>query len=314
MTEVIGLDNALIDITIHKGDPEFSNYTQKKGDVETIKYDDLRKLDLEKYEKSPGGSVANICRNLCYFGASAGFAGSIGKDERGKDFEKGLGKVENYLVKANEPTGVALTYVDGKDRSFRTYLGAGDKFSVQNLEQKINQGMFNETKLFITSAFVFENEGSNICKAGWESIKTAKNEGIDVMLALGGLSIIEKRKDVLEYIIGIHGADIISLNEEEALLLTGTKDYEKAAKELIRTSKIVAITRGGKGIYLRTKSEEKNIEAEPVKGELNHNGAGDCVASVIAHHHVINMFDVEYTGKKASERAAQIIQMPKSSF
>ena len=92
---------------------------------------------------------------------------------------------------------------------------------------------------------------------------------------------IEKFWDTLEKVI--NNVDVISINEEESLLITGEQDLEQAAKSLHEMGpKYVIIKKGADGAELFGEGKKYFAPAYKINKVVDPTGAGDCFIAGIA--------------------------------
>jgi len=92
---------------------------------------------------------------------------------------------------------------------------------------------------------------------------------------------IEKFWDTLEKVI--NNVDIISINDEESLLITGEKDLSKAANILHKMGpKYVIIKKGKDGAELFSEGRKYCAPAYKIDKVIDPTGAGDCFIAGIA--------------------------------
>lgn len=319
MARILGLDHALVDLIIDESklDPkrlkEFTKIRKKlglkKGDAINVKKDYLEQLSKFRTNEKilPGGSVANIIRNLNKFGESAGLICKVGNDHHARKFKQSLNGIEDHTLEdADTANGLTFTVMEKKDRSFMSYTGAAGKLSKKDLEQKIKEGLFKDTKLFLVSGYVFEKKKNPIYETTLRAMDHCMHNGIKIMLALGGNSALERnREDILNIIQG-YKINIISFNEEEAKALTQEKDYKDAAGMLNYFVDILSITRGPEGVYLKTRKWEVEIGVGKTSDPIYTNGAGDAAASALAFDYVNGQFNIQKTGRMMMNVAGKV--------
>jgi sugar/nucleoside kinase (ribokinase family) len=337
MPRIIGIEEALVDIKINQESGFLQKINEmgifkektstiedylkkiklKKGDRTIITDEELKKIQpaLQNCEMSAGGTVRNIIKNLSSFGEDTGFIGAVGKGNVGEKFKKELNGIKDFTVQYEGLTGRVLTYItEDKERSFQVNFGVSTYLSKKDLQTKIQEGLMRETRMIVLSGFLFENENKEIYGAAKEALTYANKEGIEIAMALGGMDFLKKKSKTIYELITENKITIISLNQEESKSLTGMQEYQKAAKELIKYCDILSITRGKKGVLLKTKDREAETESIPLEeiGFYSKNGAGDAVISAVIYDKVNNIFDVQKTGNMAS-LAASIVMRGKSA-
>ncbi len=71
-------------------------------------------------------------------------------------------------------------------------------------------------------------------------------------------------------------ADIVMLNDSEAMQLTGESDFTKAANEILKLgAKYVVIKKGEHGVMLFTEHSRFSLPSYPVRNAIDPTGAGD---------------------------------------
>ena len=101
----------------------------------------------------------------------------------------------------------------------------------------------------------------------------------------------------------IEQSDFFKVSDEEALLLTGTKDINMAVKQIMeRTNQVFAITVGKKGTMLRVGEYVKIIPSIPIEA-IDSTGAGDAfVGAVLFQLSEMNAADTRKLDKEMWEQ------------
>lgn len=226
----------------------------------------VKKMSLE-----PGGE-GNIFIVFNRLGGNILPVGPLSNDHYGKFLrhsyeEQGIDISQLRMVEGFE-TPVANCIIDEKGcHTFVSKL-AGREF-VQS-EKMIE--LLNECKGLFVSGYHLVDDESDFYKLDLQLIEAAKEQGLPLFFDPGPL-VNEIRKEALDKVI--KNATVISLNHEEAQLLTGLTDEEKAALELKkRTDGIVAVKSGGKGCCVASDEGCKWYPGFQVK-VIDTMGAGD---------------------------------------
>lgn len=240
----------------------------------------------ENFKKKAGGAPANVAVAIQKMGANAYMLGSVGKDQFGDFLEETLKCYDvntDYLVKSKlHPTTLAFVSLNSDgERDFRFNRGADGAYSYD----MINQEILKEAKIFhFGSATAFL--GGELKDTYYKMLDFAvqHNKMIsfdpnfrDALFGQNTSDFINHSMDFIKH------SDILKVSEEEAMLLTGESDVEKAAFELNRNgARYVMITLGNKGTLLSTQERQEYVPVIPVK-MIDATGAGDAfIGTVIA--------------------------------
>ena len=89
--DVVGIGNALLDITYNVREDIIKELQLKKGEAKSIDEDEskliIQKLDKEKSLITLGGSCSNTISGVTCLGGKTAFFGKIGNDNNGKLYE-----------------------------------------------------------------------------------------------------------------------------------------------------------------------------------------------------------------------------------
>ncbi|MGC7870667.1 sugar kinase [Desulfosporosinus sp. SYSU MS00001] len=271
---------------------------------------------VNRFSKSLGGAESNLIIALARLGHSVGWFSKVGDDEFGRyivnsiraegvdvsrvTFEKGLST--GLLFKENYQHANPNVYYYRKNSAASTF-GAED----------IDEEYIKQAKVLhitgITPAL-----SPKASEAVFAAVKIAKANGVlvsfDPNLRLKLWSIEEARKQILELACY---ADIIMPGIDEAELLLGIKDINKAADYFSsQGSTIVAIKLGPKGCYLRHQSEELFVPGYSVANVIDTVGAGDGFAAGLLAG-ILRNENLERCGKYANGVGAMATLVPGDS-
>lgn len=221
------------------------------------------------FKMGPGGKGSNQAVAAQRVGAEVTLITKVGCDTFGKVALDNFNR-ENMVTKfifqdENYETGAALIMVDENTSENKILVlpGACEHITNENIE--FARESIENAEVFLTQ---LETNMDVIEKA----IDIAYKKG--VITVLNPAPVQPLCEDLLKMI------DIITPNEIEASILTGLKiendeDVRKVAEAFLSKGvKNVIITLGSKGIYARTKNEEKFIPVIDVK-PVDTTGAGD---------------------------------------
>ena len=217
-----------------------------------------------------GSSTAICAAGLASLGLSVAFAGKVGDDGYGRlasDTLAGYGvDMSGLIIDSSLQTGitVAMTAEGERDRAMVTYMGAIDKLTAGDVDERLIQ---NARHMHVGSFFL-----QNSLRPGLaELFRTAKEAGATTSLDAGwddsenwdcGLS------DVLRH------TDIFFPNDSEAHAITGQRDAKKAAAELAKLCSVCAVKCGADGAVISDGGEIVESPAYDAK-VVDTTGAGD---------------------------------------
>src|SRR6185295_10750815 len=142
--DVVGIGNAIVDITSRCDDGFLSKHDLAKGFMRLIDAEEANRLyaAMGPAVERSGGSVANTIAGLASFGAKCGFIGRVAADQFGGIFRhdiRSLGVAyDTPPADEGEPTARCLIFVtpDG-ERTMNTFLGASVNFTPLDLEPSL---------------------------------------------------------------------------------------------------------------------------------------------------------------------------------
>jgi len=257
-----------------------------------------KKLNIEDVRFFPGGSAANIASDCAMMNILSGYIGMIGRDFSAKmcldDMESRGVDISNINQTDRDKTAfsVILKTNWGKDRSILAYKGANDLISPED----INEDLFKEIQAFAWTSLTKENS----CKAVEKCIKLTRENG-GVVFGAPSMSIIKNNKKWAEILV--YKSDIVSLNKEEAQVLTNKKDTPTIIKKLIdKGLDLVSITNGSDGSVISDGKKIINSGVYDISAK-DMTGAGDAFMSGIIFSQ-LNNYELKRTSEFASALGA----------
>lgn len=301
----MGIGNPLLDIIIEVPDAVLSEHHLQKGGMSLVSADRGKELltALRSYPQAflSGGSAANTVAGVALLGGSARFVGVIGDDHHGDIYERDMAeaRVEMGLIRhESEPTGYAITLVtpDG-ERTFATFLGAAACFR----KEHIDVAAIKESRILHVEGYLLSGEESR--EAVIEAVRCANEGETLVSIDLSARGVILEHLDTVKQIVS-DNADIVFVNEEEALALTGKADMD-ALHEIAEFCPIAVVKLGAKGSLVKRHGKVHRIDPHPVV-MVNTNGAGDMYAAGFLHG-LARGHDTEAMGYIASVAAGLVV-------
>ena len=258
---------------------------------------------IKSINESSGGSAANTIAALSKLKLKTGFIGAVGNDNEGKiiieDFKKFKVNTDGIVKIKNQRTGFVIGFVDNKgERTLYPYPGANSFLNKKN----ISLTYIKNSKFLHLTSFVDEKQ-FRLQKYLIEKIKSKKE--IKISFSPGDLYV---KKGIKELMPIIKRSEIIFLNANEVRILTG-KSYINGAKILVEKGKvkIVVITLGKQGCYIKTKESEIYVPSKKLKRVVDTTGAGDSFAAGFLYG-LIKKESLDECGKLGNYLAWKCIQ------
>jgi sugar/nucleoside kinase (ribokinase family) len=219
-----------------------------------------------------GGSAANTAAWLAEAGAEPVLVGRVGDDERGRGALEGLraAGVETALAVDHElSTGTCVVLVgpDG-ERTMAPDAGANDALTDADLADEL---LASAEHLHV-AGYALLRPGSR--PAARAAISRALSNGMTVSVDPSSAALLSP-----EFLDHAEGAGLLLPNAEEARMLSGEPDPERAARALATRFDEVVVTLGADGALWTDGSELVRAEAVPVEAAVDSTGAGDAFAA-----------------------------------
>ncbi len=218
-----------------------------------------------------GGSAANTAAWLAEAGAEPVLVGRVGDDERGRGAREELAAagVEARLAADPElPTGTCIVLVapDG-ERTMAPDAGANDGLSDADLPDDL---LVAGGHLHV-AGYALLRRGSR--PAARSAISRALGRGMTVSVDPSSAALLSP--DFLDH---AEGAGLLLPNEDEARMLSGEADPERAARVLTARFGEVIVTLAAEGALWTDGHDNAHGEAIPVE-VVDSTGAGDAFAA-----------------------------------
>lgn len=306
--DVYAIGNALVDIEYHSSADRLRLLGIEKGVMTLI--DEHRQNSLmahlgDSHESMTcGGSAANTIIALAQMGAKTHFDCRVSNDMTGQLFARDLHNsgVHSNLEVKRAPSGVTgkcLVFVTpDADRTMNTFLGVSAEFDVSDIdEEAIKRSQYLYMEGYLAS-------GDCTRDAAVKARRIAEHRGIGTALTLSDPNIVKYFREGVQAMIG-DGVDLLFANQDEALELAQTRDFNMAVEALKKISRRFAITRGAEGATLFDGSHLIDIKPHKVKA-IDTLGAGDMFAGAFLYGLSQGM-NFEQSGDLASLASATIV-------
>ncbi|TFL17632.1 adenosine kinase [Jannaschia formosa] len=274
---VIGIGNAIVDVISHGTDTFLDQMGIEKGIMQLVEREraELLYAAMQDRTEAPGGSVANTLAGIGALGLSTAFIGKVKDDALGRFYAAAMEAsgtaFPNPPKPVDLPTSRSMIFVspDG-ERSMNTYLGAGADISSADVPDVFGDGGI----LFLEGYLFDKDEG-----------KTAFAEAAARMKAAGGRSAItisdpfcaDRHRADFQRLIA-EDMDIAIGNAAEWTTLYQTDDLEAALDRAAEACEIVACTRSGEDVWVRSGDTQFTAPVTRTR-VVDATGAGDQFAA-----------------------------------
>jgi len=286
MFDIITFGSAVIDIFVK---------TNINDNGRSMSYPVGSKILIKDLRFNIGGGGTNTAVAFSRFGLKTGYIGKVDRDFGGKQILELLKKEKiEFLGKVENNPDIVGGYsiiLDSKenDRTILTYKGINDDIKSSD----INSKEIKTKWLYISSLL------GNSFKTAEILAKNLHNKGVKIAFNPSEYMIKEENlKELLKI------CDILSLNKEEARLLTKNKDLLLGLRNL--GPKIVVITNKDKGAISYNGDRKYNITPHKIR-IAERTGAGDAFASGFVAGQMCGK-SIEYSLKLGLEESESVIK------
>ena len=276
--------------------------------------------DVTEFRRAAGGGPANVAVGAARLGMKSGFVGKVGSDAFGNHLAQVLNdngvNTDGLIIDPVANTTLVFVALNQKgvpDFSFFRNGAADTLLRIDELPVKLLQ----ETKILHFSSVSLTTEPSR--SACLKAVEIARNAGamisFDPNLRLPLWPDAESAKAAIRGAVEL--ADVLKMNDEEYLFLTGQQFDENANSGGFFGNghlKLLAVTRGERGAILFNNYETICFQGLPVQ-VVDTTGAGDAfmagmlsVLSELPESALIDRFCMEQIGIWAGATAALACQ------
>lgn len=311
--KVYGIGNPLIDVHASATDSDINELGLEKGTMALIDSERgneiLKHLEDREKKYSCGGAAPNTMITLSALGIPTTLAGIVGNDELGDIYQKRL--LEKNVISALETfpgdTGSCIVLVTPDyERTMSTRLGVCQEFGPEHVR---HDDIAAADYLYFTG-FMWDTESQK--EALKAAIKTARNRGTKVVFDVADPFCVERHFDEFHDLIR-SSVDILLANRDEARLLLGFDDPQRASVELAGRGLIAAIKSCADGSCLSSGSGVNCLVDAFRVDAVDSTGAGDNYAAGLLYG-LIKGYSLADSGKLASYVAAQIVCQTGAQF
>jgi ribokinase len=219
-----------------------------------------------------GGSAANTAAWLARAGVEPVLVGRVGDDERGRaavDELRAAGVDAQLAMDPELPTGTCVVLVaPGGERTMAPDAGANDALTETDLADEL---LASADHLHV-AGYTLLRSGSR--PAARAAIARAVARGITVSVDPSSAALLSP-----EFLDWARGAGLLLPNADEARMLSGERDPERAGRALASRFSEVVVTLGADGALWTDGGASVRAEAVPVEDAVDSTGAGDAFAA-----------------------------------
>ena len=301
--KILGIGNAIVDVICKVEDSFITDNGLTKSTMKLVDEAEFKKLlsNLKIEETVSGGSVANSIVGLSQLSNKVGFIGKVNGDDLGQKYEDGLKKenVEYFYSKKKEelPTGTCLILITpDSERTMCTFLGIAGKIN----ENDVDVNAVKNSEITFLEGYLWDEGDPK--KAFNKAIQNSNKAA----MSLSDLFCVERHKPHFLDLVK-NKLDIVFANEQEALSLIDTKNFDEVISFSKQLGKLIVITRGEKGSIAIQKNEVVECGSKKDLKIVDLTGAGDLFAAGFLHGHVNNL-SLKESLEKGTEMSSNIIQ------
>lgn len=231
------------------------------------------------FERNAGGAPANVAVQAVRLGMSAQFVGKVGADMHGDFLRRSLQErgvdVSSVVQDPEAFTTLAFVEVDPRTAersfSFARRPGADTRLSPAEVPEQV----IRDCHVLHVGSLSLTDEPARA--ATLHAVSIARQAGALISYDPNyRASLWPSESEAIEQMTTLlQQADLVKINEDEALLLCGTSNPEVAAQYILdRGATLVAVTLGSQGALVATQTERALVSTHPCQAR-DATGAGD---------------------------------------
>jgi fructokinase len=233
------------------------------------------------FERNPGGAPANVLACISKLGGNTAFIGKVGDDVFGHylaDTLKDYNINTSGLKFATDHSKTTLAFIQldqSGGRSFSFYRNPGADTTLTPSD--INYDLIHNSKVFHFGSLSLTDEPAK--SATIAALKFAKESGCIISFDPNLRPLLWKSlSQAYEEITSVIGfSDILKISEEELEFIAGTKNLDEGSAKIysLYGIRIILVTRGAKGCFIRFKEKTGSKPAFSGCKTIDTTGAGD---------------------------------------
>ncbi|MFT6154608.1 MAG: fructokinase [Bermanella sp.] len=184
------------------------------------------------------------------------------------------------------------------ERTMNTFLGITEHLS----QRHINEAALKDSEYVYIEGYLVTSDTARSAAIKVKALAEANN--VKTAMTFSDPAMVQFFKDGILEMLGA-GVDLLFCNEEEALKIADTEDFDVAKTFLKTLTKTFAVTLGNKGALVFDGQNEITIAPHTVKA-VDTNGAGDNFAGAFMFG-ITNGLSFEDAGKLASKISSEVV-------
>ena len=231
------------------------------------------------FERNAGGAPANVAVQAARLGMSAQFVGKVGADMHGGFLRRSLQErgvdVSSVVQDPEAFTTLAFVEVDPRTAersfSFARKPGADTRLSPAEVPERVIRDCY---VLHVGSLSLTDEPART---ATLHAVSVARQAGVLVSYDPNYRASLwpSEHEAVEQMSVLLSRADLVKINEDEALLLCGTGNPEAASQYILdQGAALAAVTLGSQGAFVATRAESVFVPTCPCQPR-DATGAGD---------------------------------------
>ncbi|MCK8127445.1 inosine/guanosine kinase [Pseudoalteromonas sp. 2CM39R] len=257
---ITGIDQIVVDIEAKVDQAFLDEFQLRRGmsqvidnDITNALYDKLKLDNMIDYEFA-GGTVGNTMHNYSTLADDRSvLLGVMSENIKIGSYAYRFlcntsSRVDlDYLQPVDGPIGRCFTLIDETgERTFAISAGLMNHLRPES----IDQALIENSSALVISAYLMRTQGDEtMTEATMQAVKYANDAGVPVVLTLGTKFLIEQDPAWWADFVKEH-VDILAMNEEEGLAITGFEDPLLAADKALEWTDLVICTAGEKGLFM----------------------------------------------------------------
>ena len=257
---ITGIDQIVVDIEAKVDQAFLDEFQLRRGmsqvidnDITNALYDRLKLDNMIDYEFA-GGTVGNTMHNYSTLADDRSvLLGVMSENIKIGSYAYRFlcntsSRVDlDYLQPVDGPIGRCFTLIDETgERTFAISAGVMNHLRPES----IDQALIENSSALVISAYLMRTQGDEtMTEATMQAVKYANDAGVPVVLTLGTKFLIEQDPTWWADFVKEH-VDILAMNEEEGLAITGFEDPLLAADKALDWTDLVICTAGEKGLFM----------------------------------------------------------------
>lgn len=306
--DVLTIGNAIVDIISRCEDRFLEEHAIVKGAMNLIDAERATKLYdmMGPAVEASGGSAGNTAAGIASFGGKAAYFGKVAEDQLGTIFAHDIraqGVHYKTIAKGTEPpTARCMIFVtDDGERSMNTYLGACVEFGPEDVEPDV----VAEAKVTYFEGYLWDPPRAK--QAIVDCARIAHEHGREMSMTLSDSFCVHRYRAEFLDLMRSGTVDIVFANQQEALALYETEDFDLALNQIAKDCKLAAVTMSEDGAMIIKGSERIHVAATTIAELVDTTGAGDLFASGFLYGYTQGR-SLEDCGKLGCLAAGLVIQ------